>query len=155
MSKFEIGDQFYLDGVPALTLYARELEGERRVDGDLKKETRLDILVENLGRVNYGRSMAHQRKGIDGDVLVNGRPHAGWGKGCVFVNGKNLGRFWDIGPQKRLYLAAPLLRQGKNDLVVLETEGRRGEGIALADAPDLGQTDRAKRPGSQEPGRFF
>ena len=28
----------------------------------------------------------------------------GWGKGCVLINGFILGRFWEIGPQKRLYL---------------------------------------------------
>ena len=31
----------------------------------------------------------------------------GWGKGCIFLNGFNLGRFWEIGPQKRLYVPAP------------------------------------------------
>lgn len=49
----------------------------------------------------------------------------GWGKGCIFLNGFNLGRFWEIGPQKRLYVPAPLLKNGKNELIVFETEGKR------------------------------
>lgn len=48
----------------------------------------------------------------------------GWGKGCIFLNGFNLGRFWEIGPQKRLYVPAPLLRTGENELIVFETEGK-------------------------------
>jgi hypothetical protein len=36
-----------------------------------------------------------------GDTFLDMR---GWGKGCVFVNGRNLGRFWRIGPQQTLYL---------------------------------------------------
>lgn len=41
-------------------------------------------------------------------------------KGIVWVNGHNLGRFWDIGPQKRLYCPGPWLRKGKNDIVVFD-----------------------------------
>ena len=59
------------------------------------------------------------------------------GKGVVFLNGFCLGRFWDIGPQKRLYIPAPLLRAGRNELLIVETEGRFG-GVELADAPELG-----------------
>jgi beta-galactosidase len=42
------------------------------------------------------------------------------GKGFVMVNGHNLGRVWDIGPQKSLYLPAPWLRPGKNEVVVFD-----------------------------------
>ena len=62
----------------------------------------------------------------------------GWGKGCVFVNGFNLGRFWEIGPQRRLYIPAPLLRTGENEIILFETEGKTAETIALRDRPDLG-----------------
>lgn len=57
----------------------------------------------------------------------------GFGKGCIFINGFNLGRFWEIGPQKRLYLPAPLLKQGANVLIVFETEGKAAETIKLCD----------------------
>jgi len=48
-------------------------------------------------------------------------------KGVVFVNGHNLGRYWNIGPQKRLYCPAPWLNKGKNVIIVfdlLETEAK-------------------------------
>lgn len=116
------------------------------------------ISMENMGRVNFGPRMEHQRKGIgqcagqrtyaqplkqytlplDNIEKVDfskeykeGLPgfyrftvdidetadtfldFEGWGKGCVFVNGFNIGRFWEIGPQKRLYIPAPLLKRAK------------------------------------------
>lgn len=63
---------------------------------------------------------------------------AGFGKGCAFINGFNLGRFWEIGPQKRLYIPAPLLKKGKNILIIFETEGKSAEKITLEDTPNLG-----------------
>lgn len=38
----------------------------------------------------------------------------GWSKGVVFLNGVNLGRYWKKGPQKTLYVPAPLLKRGIN-----------------------------------------
>lgn len=61
-----------------------------------------------------------------------------WGKGFVTVNGHNIGRFWNKGPQKRLYLPGPLLKVGLNELVIFETEGVYGEHLSLIDQPDLG-----------------
>jgi beta-galactosidase len=51
----------------------------------------------------------------------------GYRKGVVWVNGHNLGRYWDIGPQKRLYCPAPWLKAGRNQVVVFDlhqTEAR-------------------------------
>lgn len=62
----------------------------------------------------------------------------GFGKGCAFVNGFDLGRFWDIGPQKRLYLPAPLLKKRTNTIIIFETEGKSAEKIYLADEGKLG-----------------
>lgn len=62
----------------------------------------------------------------------------GFGKGCAFVNGFNPGRFWDIGPQKRLYLPAPLLKKGTNLIIIFETEGKAADEIYLADESKLG-----------------
>ena len=44
----------------------------------------------------------------------------GYQKGVVWVNGHNLGRYWDIGPQFRLYCPASFLKAGRNDVVVLD-----------------------------------
>ncbi len=41
-------------------------------------------------------------------------------KGIVWVNGHNLGRYWDIGPQKRLYCPGIWLRKGGNEMVVFD-----------------------------------
>ncbi|MCR5762483.1 MAG: beta-galactosidase [Treponema sp.] len=62
----------------------------------------------------------------------------GFGKGCVFINGFNIGRFWEIGPQKRLYVPAPLLKNGANEIIVFETEGKAGKTIQLRKSPSLG-----------------
>jgi len=130
---------------------------------------RLDIFVENMGRVNYGSEL-YDRKGITHGVRLNGQflfhwevrslelenlnglqfktadsglegeqpafyeatlsiqeqPQDtflrldGWEKGVVFVNGFNLGRYWEVGPQQTLYVPAPILRQGENQIVVFE-----------------------------------
>jgi beta-galactosidase len=125
----------------------------------------LDILVENLGRANYGPHLGKDLKGITERVTLAGReltdweiyplPLAdlsalsftpgpkpapafyrgtfdleevgdtfldmrGWGKGNVWVNGHNLGRYWHIGPQQSLFLPAPWLRKGKNEVIVLD-----------------------------------
>jgi beta-galactosidase len=45
---------------------------------------------------------------------------SGYQKGLVWVNGHNLGRYWNIGPQQRLYCPAAWLRQGRNEITVLD-----------------------------------
>jgi beta-galactosidase len=48
-------------------------------------------------------------------------------KGIAWVNGHNLGRYWSIGPQKRLYCPASFLRQGTNEMIIfdlLQTESQ-------------------------------
>lgn len=52
-------------------------------------------------------------------------------KGYVWVNGHNLGRYWEIGPQKRLYCPAVWLEPGENEVIVLDlhqTEAKPIEG---------------------------
>lgn len=169
---------------PILTLYDLELQKEHTLNVNFSKGETLDILVENMGRVNFGPRLEHQRKGIDQCVQINGHMHngwkqyplplehvekinfskdyventpafykfcfeaeelgdtfldfEGWGKGCVFVNGFHIGRFWEIGPQKRLYIPAPLLRKGNNEIIIFETEGKVCDHIVLKDESDVG-----------------
>jgi beta-galactosidase GanA len=57
----------------------------------------------------------------------------GYRKGVVWVNGHNLGRYWEIGPQKRLYCPASWLRVGENVVMVfdlLKTEASPVRGAA-------------------------
>ena len=70
-----------------------------------------------------------------GDTFLD---FTGWGKGCILVNGFNIGRFWEIGPQKRLYIPGPLLKKGTNTILIFETEGKVPGIITLCDEPDLG-----------------
>ena len=176
----------FVDQKPAAVYYDRELEKEHDLAVSWEKGTSpdLDILVENMGRVNFGPHMDGQRKGIAGCVQINGHMHhnweiyplpldnvdqldfsagyregvpafyrftlkvdepadtfldfAGWGKGCAFLNGFNLGRYWEIGPQKRLYIPAPLLKKGENTIILFETEGKAPGTIELCGAPDIG-----------------
>ena len=175
-----------LDGHIIATLYDRELLTAYTFAQPIpvRSGARLEILVENMGRVNYSFMLERQRKGIDGCVVLNGHQHygwemvvldeaalcslqmegqsavtgapsvrrlsfrveqrgdtflalPGWGKATVFLNGFCLGRMWEIGPQKRLYVPGPMLRQGENELLIVETEGHTGKALLL-DEPDLG-----------------
>ena len=53
-------------------------------------------------------------------------------KGFVFVNGINLGRFWNVGPQKSLYLPGVWLKD-ENEIVVLELEGCKEPSVKITD----------------------
>jgi len=129
-------------------------------------EVTLDIMVENMGRINFGKYLLQNKKGITesvwfdnaevkswmmyslpfadtkgvkfsasssnttpvvkkGTFIINNPSDTyldmrAWGKGVVWVNGHNLGKYWSIGPQQTLYLPAEWLKAGKNEVVVLE-----------------------------------
>ncbi|WP_299536261.1 beta-galactosidase family protein [uncultured Streptomyces sp.] len=46
----------------------------------------------------------------------------GWKRGFVWVNGFALGRYWSVGPQSTLYVPGPVLREGVNEVLVLELD---------------------------------
>ena len=142
----------------------------------------LTILVENMGRANFGPKMM-RKKGIAGRLLLGGRVHFNWDvytlpmdnldklvfgadntepscfykgtfnaegvadtflyldnfkKGFVTLNGFNLGRYWEIGPQKSLYVPSSILREGENEIIVFEGDGTNGECvIEFKDFPTL------------------
>ncbi|XP_045153612.1 beta-galactosidase [Echinops telfairi] len=94
----------------------------------------LDLLVENMGRVNYGR--------FNNDFKV-GYAH----QGQVWINGFNLGRYWPArGPQKTLFVPKHILTvSGPNTITVLELErapcsgaGRELCAVELVDQPVIG-----------------
>lgn len=171
----------FLDEKPILALYDKELLSGHTLQNITCSNGKVDILMENMGRVNFTPIIEDQRKGIDGGIQLNERLHfgwniyslpmedltsldfsfcaraglpgfyefqfeidtpsdtfldtTGWGKGFVFVNAFNIGRFWEIGPQKRLYVPAPLLKSGQNTLVIFETEGIVSDYIQFYDKP--------------------
>jgi beta-galactosidase len=43
-------------------------------------------------------------------------------KGIVWVNGHNLGRYWNLGPQKRLFCPATYMREGLNEIIIFDLE---------------------------------
>jgi hypothetical protein len=145
------------------------------VNLQLSPGDKLWLLVENLGRVDYGGAILDQRKGIVGSVKIGGTtlgnnwkhysfplttptvaaggskpvtannsgPHWYYGsfansnsglaadtyltlpggvKGILYINGINIGRYWNVGPQQQLYVPGAWLREGSNDVFVLELE---------------------------------
>ncbi len=70
--------QIFVDGKPSATLYDRELLEEKELDISFEKGADLDILVENMGRVNFGSRLEEQRKGIDQGGVINGHWHTRW-----------------------------------------------------------------------------
>ncbi|MGV8980687.1 glycoside hydrolase family 35 protein [Clostridium sp.] len=174
----------YVNGKNVLTQYDRELGSPTKLVFDKKEDNSLDILVENMGRVNFGEKLNYQHKGIVDGVIIDTHAHSGWnhytlplnniedvnynggyeestpgfykfeleikivgdtflrfdgwGKGCIFVNGFNIGRFWELGPQKSLYVPGPCLKIGKNEIIIFESEGKVSEFITLENTPDLG-----------------
>lgn len=55
-------------------------------------------------------------------------------KGYVFVNGKNLGRYWEVGPQRTMYMPGVWLRD-ENEIVIFEQEGFKKPEIEIVDKP--------------------
>ena len=153
-------------GARRLGVLDRRLRQES-LEVNLESGEPLDILVENMGRVNFGPRLVDDRKGIVGQVTLAGSvltgwenyplpmtdlsalrfstssavgpaflrgqfelsslgdtflDMRGWGKGYVWVNGHNLGRYWRIGPQQCLFLPAMWLHEGTNQVVVLDLE---------------------------------
>jgi beta-glucanase (GH16 family) len=68
-----------------------------------------------------------------------------WGKGMVWVNGHNLGRYWEIGPQQTLYLPAEWQKKGVNEIVVLELLKPGQQVLQGIEKPIL---DQIKNPGT-------
>lgn len=144
------------------------LTGKDSLQVSVPFNSTLDILVENLGRINYGARINSNLKGITEPITINDNEITGnwqiygvpmdkmpvmpkmrspyvkgqptlyfgtfeldkvgdtfldmekWGKGIVFVNGVNLGRYWKVGPQQTLYLPGCYLHKGQNTVVVFE-----------------------------------
>ncbi|MFJ2239481.1 beta-galactosidase [Streptomyces sp. NPDC087859] len=181
-----VGDraQVFLDGAPVGVLERRHHDEVLPVLVPRPGAT-LEVLVENMGGVNYGPRIGAP-KGLLGQVSFNGTVLRGWDnhplpltdlsavpftpsdattdavpafhrgtfevvepadaflalpgwtKGQAWVNGFHLGRYWNRGPQHTLYVPAPVLRPGTNELVLFELHATTGTTARLTDTPDLG-----------------
>ena len=69
-----------------------------------------------------------------GDTFLDMRP---WGKGMVWVNGRNLGRYWNIGPQQTMFVPGPWLRRGRNEFLVLDYLGVEDAALRGLERPIL------------------
>ena len=175
--------QLFVDGKLMATQYQAEIGQDIFVAGEKKTTHRIDVLMENMGRVNYGHKFLAdtQRKGIrtgvckDLHFLLNWQQYplsfentenidfskgwqleqpafyafdfkmkalkdtyldlSGFGKGLAFVNGVNIGRFWNVGPTLSLYIPHSLLKEGHNRIIIFETEGEYEESINLVNQP--------------------
>ena len=181
--------QVFVNGVPVATQYQEHI-GEDIRYALPEKDNQLDVLVENMGRVNYGHKFLAdtQRKGIRTGVCVDlhfvlgweayrlglddvsrvdysagwaeGTPSfsrfeftldepadtyidtTGFGKGVAFVNGTNVGRYWEIGPIATLYVPHGMTRAGVNELVLFETEGTVSDSISLRSTPLISHLEK-------------
>ncbi|HEX5152957.1 MAG TPA: beta-galactosidase [Parafilimonas sp.] len=178
----------FLNGKRIALLDRRKNENTFKV-ATIKNGDVLDILVEAMGRVNYGGYL-HDRKGITEKVSIiqengtakdvenwqvypvelnnNSLPanleftkgnsdmpafHKGtfvinkpgdifldvsqWGKGLVWINGHCLGRFWNIGPTQTMYVPGPWLKEGANEVVVLDYLGSKKNVLQGLEKPIL------------------
>jgi beta-galactosidase len=69
--------QVYMDGKLAGTIDRRLNQHDLALSIPPGK-ARLDILVENTGRVNFGKTLPTERAGIIGSVTLAGKPLQGW-----------------------------------------------------------------------------
>ena len=59
-------------------------------------------------------------------------------KGFIKINGFNIGRFYNsAGPQKTLYVPAPLLRKGDNIIEIFESDKVTEPYVTFTDKPEL------------------
>jgi beta-galactosidase len=64
-----------------------------------------------------------------------------WGKGVAWINGFCLGRYWSRGPQRTLYVPAPVLKPTGNELIILELHATGSTQVHLLAAQELGHTE--------------
>lgn len=100
-----------------------------------------NLPLDNIEKLDFTRGHELSKPGFyrftfevdeTGDTYLD---FTGWGKGVAYLNGFNLGRFWEIGPQQRLYIPGPLLKVGENEIILFESEGKTTDFITLAKEP--------------------
>ena len=101
--------------------------------------------MEDLDRLSFSEGASEERSCFyRGGFVVDKKADSflrldNFTKGFVVVNGFNLGRFWDIGPQRTLYVPASVLKTGENEIIVFESDGIKGEPwVEFVDTPELG-----------------
>ncbi|MET9495304.1 beta-galactosidase family protein [Streptomyces sp. NPDC006552] len=99
---------------------------------------RLDAVTPSaVAGLGAGGAVAGGRGLYRGGFEVSGAGDAslelvGWGRGFVWVNGFCLGRYWAAGPQGSLYVPGPVMREGSNEVWVLELDRAGGLEVRLS-----------------------
>lgn len=105
------------------------LHGER--EGWWKPEMDWSKLPASSGPVHWHRATFTLGAPLDTATPLLVRL-ADMGKGVLWLNGHNLGRYWvEAGPQTDYYAPEPWLNVGENVLMLAETEGNTPEGVSL------------------------
>lgn len=144
----------------------------------------LDVLVENLGHVNFGPFFGTDLKGIVEGIAIECQYQNEYDcfplpltdlsgltfaktveltsecptfyrgefdlaetadtflvfpgvKGVVWINGFNLGRYWNIGPGNTLYVPGPVLKTGRNEIIVFELHRLNRLQVEFMDHPTV------------------
>jgi len=61
-------------------------------------------------------------------------------KGQVWLNSHPLGRFWALGPQYTLFTPGAWLKDGNNEVIFFDLQGKPGETLKSIDRPVFGKT---------------
>ena len=96
----------------------------RALGGDLDDASALRLFLSHAGSSPAAPRFYRGHLQIN-DVHDTYLDTRGLSKGLIWVNGHNLGRYWETrGPQHTLYVPAPYLRRGANEVVILDLDGR-------------------------------
>ncbi|KAH0516519.1 Beta-galactosidase-1-like protein 3 [Microtus ochrogaster] len=116
--------------VSNLAVQVKGIDGNVKINGTLLRNFTiysLDLKMSFFKRLRSA-TWRHAPEHYLGPAFYRGTLKAGsspkdtfldlsnWHYGFVFINGRNLGRYQDIGPQRTLYLPGPWLRPKDNDV---------------------------------------
>lgn len=99
--------------------------------------------LDNLDKLKYSSSVKKDepvflRGSFKTDSKADCFIHLdGFNRGCVYINGFNLGRFWKVGPQKSLYIPGTLLKD-ENEIIVFNIGGYSKPTVSITDKHNLG-----------------
>jgi len=110
-----ITDMVSLNGMTLMNWQVYNLPMDRQFIYDLRSSGKTLKKPGVFFKGNFMLSRAGGNLGSDTYIDVSA-----YTKGIVWVNGHNLGRFWNIGPQKRLFCPSPWLKEGINEIIVFD-----------------------------------
>lgn len=133
MGRVNYGEHLYdRKGIDAIRYGNQNLMGYDVVTLPLDNPEKIDFSLEGGKYPLFMRG--HFKAQSQNDCFVH---LDGFKKGCVYINGFNIGRYWEIGPQRALYIPGVLLKD-ENEIIILELEGCEKAEVEITAEPDLG-----------------